>query len=79
MTDEHQKKNIINSLDKLELEKYYGEDEDGWVFAIILDTDKSEIKLTFRGLERCIDSNGKEYIIKNVADNLKNLCNSFLK
>ncbi len=78
VTDEQQKKNIINSLDKLELKKYNGEDEDGWIFAIMLGTDNAEIKLTFISVEKCIDSKGNEYIIKNVDDNMKNLCNCFL-
>ena len=78
VNDEKEMDAIIKSLDKLELKRYHGEDSTGWVFAIILKTNNSEYKITFQGVERCVDDNGNEYIIKNADDNLKNLSESYL-
>ena len=76
--DENQKKAIIDSLKKLKLSSYDGEATAGWTFAIILSKDDGEVKLVFQGVNRIYTNDGHEYTIKNVDDNLKKICDSFI-
>lgn len=71
LTNVNLQKDVIYSLAKLELSKTNWGNSTGWVFALILKTDKSVAKLTFINEYKCKDQDGNEYTVKHMDDNLK--------
>ena len=69
LSDVEEKKGVVSSLDKLKLRKIDSDDSTGWSFAILVKTDKSEVKITFIDKETC-SINGSEYSIENVDTNI---------
>ena len=68
ISDEKEKQQLIASLDKIELTETTLEDSTGWKFALVVESDSKDIKLTFIDKDICQDNNGNNYKMKNVDD-----------